>query len=157
MCYRHKEVTEAEKLAHISFFEIRPIIFSLREDAKLGKPMRSKQKIRERCTESCERHNPTPQEEPIRMWGSLPSAPFNLWLVQGSRLIPASVIRWEASLWVCVEETTGQQSLRQGGWYNQTSEDHGSHESLLIPSSGFQILNLLHHSFPYHSHTHRSL
>lgn len=50
MCYRHKEVTEAGKLAYISFFEIRPIIFSLREDAKLGKPMRSKQKIRERCT-----------------------------------------------------------------------------------------------------------
>lgn len=41
MCYRNKEVTEAGKLAYISFFEIRPIIFSLREDAKLGKPMRS--------------------------------------------------------------------------------------------------------------------
>lgn len=50
MCYRNKEVTEAGKLAYISFFGIRPIIFSLREDAKLGKPMRSKQTIRERCT-----------------------------------------------------------------------------------------------------------
>lgn len=42
-------MTEAGKLAYISFFEIRPIIFSLKEDAKLGKPMRSKQKITERC------------------------------------------------------------------------------------------------------------
>lgn len=47
MCYRNKEVTEAGKLAYISFFEIRPIIFSLKEDAKLGKPVRSKQKMRE--------------------------------------------------------------------------------------------------------------
>lgn len=49
MCYRNKKVTEAGKLAYISFFEIRPIIFSLKKDAKLGKPMRSKQKIIERC------------------------------------------------------------------------------------------------------------
>lgn len=49
MCYRNKEVTEAGKLAYISCFEIRPIIFSLKKDAKLGKPMCSKQKIIERC------------------------------------------------------------------------------------------------------------
>lgn len=48
MCHRNKEVTEAGKLAHISFFEIRPIIFSLKKDAKLGRPMHSKQKIIER-------------------------------------------------------------------------------------------------------------
>lgn len=48
MCYRNKEVIEAGKLAYISFFEIRPILFSLKEDAKLGKPVRSKQKITER-------------------------------------------------------------------------------------------------------------
>ena len=51
MCYRNKVVTEAGKLAYISFFEIRPIIFSLKKkDAKLGKPRHSKQKITERCT-----------------------------------------------------------------------------------------------------------
>lgn len=49
MCYRNKKVTEAGKLAYISFFEIRPIIFSLKNNAKLGKPMHSKQKITERC------------------------------------------------------------------------------------------------------------
>lgn len=35
MCYRNKEVTEAGKLAYISIFEIKPVIFSLEEDAKL--------------------------------------------------------------------------------------------------------------------------
>lgn len=45
-------MTEAGKLAYISFFEIRPIIFSLKKDAKLGKPMRSKQKIAEVYNES---------------------------------------------------------------------------------------------------------
>lgn len=50
MCYRNKEVTKAEKLAYISFLEIRPIIFSFKKkDAKLGKPVHSKQKITERC------------------------------------------------------------------------------------------------------------
>lgn len=29
MCYSYKEVTEAGKLAYISIFEIKPIIFSL--------------------------------------------------------------------------------------------------------------------------------
>lgn len=48
MCFRNKEGTEAGKLAYISFFEIRPIIFQLKKDAKLGKPMRAKQKITER-------------------------------------------------------------------------------------------------------------
>lgn len=48
MGYRNKEVIEAGKLVYISFFEIRPIIFSLKKDAKLGKPMYSRQKITER-------------------------------------------------------------------------------------------------------------
>lgn len=43
-------MTKAEKLAYISFLEIRPIIFSFKKkDAKLGKPVHSKQKITERC------------------------------------------------------------------------------------------------------------
>lgn len=37
MCYRNKEVTEAGKLAYISFFEIRPIIFSLKKGCQVGK------------------------------------------------------------------------------------------------------------------------
>lgn len=48
LCYRNEEVIEAGKLVYISFFEIRPIMFSLKKNAKLGKPMRSRQKITER-------------------------------------------------------------------------------------------------------------
>lgn len=116
MCYRNKEVTEAGKLAYISFFEIRPIIFSLREDAKLGKPVRSKQKMRERCTikvlwaRALERaHENTEQ---------FTSCPFQLAALTGLQLVSAPVMGWEASLWPRVEETRGQQRLHQGDWSN---------------------------------------
>lgn len=155
MCYRNKEVTEAGKLAYISFFEIRPIIFSLREDAKLGKPVRSKQKMRERCTikvlwaRALERAHVTRS--------SLPAAPFNLRLLQGSS--------WYLLLWWGGKHHSGRVWKRpegskgsiRGTGLIQTSEDGGWHQNLLIPSSGFQILNLPDHSFPNHSYTHWSL
>lgn len=37
MCYRNKEVTEAGKLAYISIFEIRPIIFFFKGGCQVGK------------------------------------------------------------------------------------------------------------------------
>lgn len=42
MCYRNKEVIEVGKFVYILFFEIRFIIFLLKEDVKLGKLMRFK-------------------------------------------------------------------------------------------------------------------
>lgn len=71
-------------------------------------------------SKSCQRCNPMPQKEPMRTRGSLRSAPFNLQLLQGSIFLSASACFWDGkhpSGW-CVEETTGQQRLNQGGWCN---------------------------------------
>lgn len=170
MCYSYKEVTEAGKLAYISIFEIKPIIFSLQEDAKLGKSMRPKQKIREVDNESpvsiatpCLRKSPW-EHRAVRYLSLSTSKQFQP--LKGSIFVSTSLMRWEAigrleqgsdhSGW-CPEKRP-KDRLKQGDCYNINKRGQRLASKFVDPNPMvFRFLIFMIILFLTTHNTHRSL